>query len=85
MKTFFIIILILLGLRLLVRIFLPFILTFVAKKAQQNMQEHFRRNGYPGGVEDVKPEGTIEVNFVPHKKNPTDKSSGDFVDYEEVK
>ena len=49
------------------------------------MQEHFRRNGYPGGVEDVKPEGTIEVNFVPHKKNPTDKSSGDFVDYEEVK
>ncbi len=57
----------------------------MVKKASQNLQDSFRRQGFPNNAEEPKPEGTIEVNFVPHKKNQTDKSSGDFVEYEDVK
>ena len=57
----------------------------MVKKASQNLQDSFRRQGFPNNADDPKPEGTIEVNFVPHKKNQTDKSSGDFVEYEDVK
>ncbi len=74
-------------LRVLARIFLPFLF----KKVVSNMQE--KMNNQQAGYQQYqqaqnKPEGTISVDFVPPTKTikkPKLDNAGDFVDYEDVK
>jgi hypothetical protein len=73
-------------LRVLARIFLPFLF----KKVVSNMQEKMnnQQQGYADNRNsNAKPEGTISVDFVPPipKKKPKLDNAGDFVDYEEIK
>jgi hypothetical protein len=72
--------------RVLARIFLPFLF----KKVVHNMHEKMKnqQQGYTDNMKNnAKPEGTISVDYVPPqpKKKPKLDSAGDFVDYEEIK
>jgi hypothetical protein len=72
--------------RVLARIFLPFLF----KKVVHNMHEKMnnQQQGYADNMKNnAKPEGTISVDYVPPqpKKKPKLDSTGDFVDYEEIK
>jgi len=73
--------------RILARIFLPFLFKKAVNKMQEKMNQQQagyqqQNNGAP-----KKPEGTISVDFVPPtpKKKPKLDQAGDFVDYEELK
>ncbi|MFC5282556.1 DUF4834 family protein [Pedobacter alpinus] len=74
-------------LRVLARIFLPFLF----KKVVNNMQEKMNKQqaGYQQYQQkNSKPEGTLSVDYVPPTnpvKKPRLDNAGDFVDYEEVK
>ena len=71
-------ILIVYGLRALARLFMPFMVKSVVKKAQENFNQQQRTQSR---------EGEIHVDYMP--PNPKKKShlqdKGDFVDYEEIK
>ena len=87
LKFFIIAICVIYLLRILARIFLPFLFKKVVKNMQEkmnNQQEAYQK--YNAKTE--KPEGTISVDFVPPVKPikpPKLDNAGDFVDYEEVK
>jgi hypothetical protein len=73
--------------RILARIFLPFLFKKAVNKMQEKMNQ--QQGGYqqPNSGAPKKPEGTISVDFVPPapKKKPKLDQAGDFVDYEELK
>lgn len=74
--------LIVLVLRFLARLLMPFMVTEVMKKAQRNMENQYR-NQQPKHKE-----GEINVDYSPpktKKKFSFTKSNDDFVDYEEIK
>jgi cytoskeletal protein RodZ len=72
--------------RVLARIFLPFLFKKAVNKMQEKMsqqqQAYQQQSNNP-----TKPEGTLSVDFVPPtpKKKPKLDQAGDFVDYEDVK
>ncbi|KHJ39085.1 hypothetical protein PBAC_06850 [Pedobacter glucosidilyticus] len=69
-------------LRVLARIFLPFLF----KKAIHKMQEKMQQQQGGAYQQQTKPEGKITVDYIPpQKKEPKLDNAGDFVDYEEVK
>lgn len=74
--------LIVLVLRSLARLLMPFMVTEVMKKAQRNMENQYRRQ------QPTNREGELNVDFTPpktKKKFSFKKSDDDFVDYEEIK
>lgn len=81
LKFILILILIILVLRSLSRLFMPFMVSEVMKKAQRNMNEQYKRQ------QTTKKEGEVYVDFEPPKakKKFFTKNEGDFVDYEEIK
>jgi hypothetical protein len=72
--------------RILSRIFLPFLFKKAVNKMhdKMNQQQGYQQNNTSASE---KPEGTISVDFVPPtpKKKPKLDQAGDFVDYEELK
>ncbi len=78
LKFILTLILIVYGLRALARLFMPFMVNSVVKKAQENFNQQQRPQSR---------EGEIHVDYMP--PNPKKKShlqdKGDFVDYEEIK
>lgn len=86
MKFLFIVLCIFLLLRLLFKPILRLIIQSVVSKMVRNQQGGpFTRTYTNGGK---KPEGTIDVDYIPpqNKKGPAPSpSTGEYVDYEEVK
>ncbi|WP_026904595.1 DUF4834 family protein [Pedobacter glucosidilyticus] len=73
-------------LRVLARIFLPFLFKKAIHKMQEKMQQQ-QGGAYQYQQQNhTKPEGKITVDYIPpQKKEPKLDNAGDFVDYEEVK
>ena len=77
------IILVLLVIRFIARLFLPIVVRQVSNNLHKKMNEQFHRGQQQ---KQSKPEGTIEVDYIPPpKKGKSRKNEGDFVDYEEIK
>lgn len=85
--------------RVLARIFLPFLFKKAMNKMQEKMNQQYGGNG-GGGFQykeyhfggntnktNAKPEGKISVDYVPPapKNGPNLDKGGEFVDFEEVK
>ena len=70
------------GLRLLFRLLLPFLVQYLFKKTQQNMDNRY----YGGASEAPKEEGEVTVKFAPEKEKGSrkDGDDGEYVDFEEV-
>lgn len=82
LKFILTLILIILVLRSLARLLMPLMVSEVVKKAQRNMDNQYRNQQNPNR------EGDIHVDYAPPKAKKRfsfTKSSGDFVDYEEIK
>ena len=71
--------------RVLARIFLPFLFKKAVHKMKEKMSQ--QQQAYQQTNNPEKPEGTLSVDFVPPtpKKKPKLDQAGDFVDYEDVK
>ncbi len=76
-----IILLIYFGIKILSRLFAPFLVKFVAKKAEQRFGDQFGQ--FRQQQEKQKKEGEITIDKIP-KTRTSNKNVGDYVDYEEI-
>lgn len=64
--------------RLVIRLLMPYFIQKLVQKAGSQFNKPYSEN--------TKPEGTIEVDYMPPAKNKKSTGkAGDFVDYEEIK
>lgn len=82
-KTILIIMLIYFGVKILSRLFAPFLMKYVAKKAEQRFGEQFGQFNRPQQQEKPKREGEVTIDKMP-KTKASNKDVGDYVDFEEV-
>lgn len=78
LRTILIILLIYYGIKVLSRLFAPFLMKFVAKKAEQRFGSQFNTKEEP-----QKKEGEVTIDKVPNTKS-SNKNVGDYIDYEEI-
>ena len=79
-KVILIILLVYYGLKILSRLFAPYLMKYVAKKAEQRFGQQF------GGFQKQDPqkkEGEITIDKMPKSKT-SNKNVGEYVDYEEI-
>lgn len=78
LRTILIILLIYYGFKVLSRLFAPFLMKFVAKKAEERFGNQFNKQQEP-----PKKEGEVTIDKVPNTKS-SNKNVGDYIDYEEI-
>lgn len=79
-RVILIILLIYYGLKILSRIFAPFLLKYLAKKANEKFGGQFQQ---PAQQQPPKKEGEVTIDKVPNSKT-SNKNVGEYVDYEEI-
>ncbi len=81
-KMLLIIMLIYFGVKILARLFTPFLMKYVAKKAEQRFGDQFGQ--FQGRQQEPpKKEGEVSIDKMPNIKT-SNKDVGDYVDYEEI-
>jgi len=83
LRTILIIVLIYYGVKVLSRIFAPFLIKYAAKKAEQRFGGQFGQFQGRQQQEKPKPEGEVSIDKMPNTKT-SNKDVGDYVDYEEI-
>jgi hypothetical protein len=83
LRTILIIALVYYGIKILSRIFAPFLIKYAAKKAEQRFGDQF--GGFQGKPKQEAPkkEGEVTIDKIPKTKT-SNKEVGDYVDYEEI-
>ncbi|WP_189358671.1 DUF4834 family protein [Algibacter mikhailovii] len=82
-KMILIILLIYFGFKILARLFMPFFLKYVAKKAEQRFGGQFGQFQKGPKQETSRKEGEVIIDKVPKTKT-SNKDVGDYVDFEEI-
>jgi hypothetical protein len=80
-RVVLIIVLIYYGVKILSRIFAPFLVRYVAKKAEQKFGDQFGQ--FHKQNQSQQKEGEITIDKIP-KNQSSNKSAGEYVDYEEI-
>ncbi len=84
LRTILIIALVYYGIKILSRIFAPFLLKYAAKKAEQRFGDQFGQFQKGQQRQDAqKKEGEITIDKIPKTKT-SNKEVGEYVDYEEI-
>lgn len=79
LRTILIILLIYYGIKVLSRLFSPYLMRFVAKKAEERFGDQFNKQQ----SETKRKEGEVTIDKVPKTKS-SNKDVGEYVDYEEI-
>ena len=79
LRTILIILLIYYGIKVLSRLFSPYLMRFVAKKAEERFGGQFNNQQ----SEPARKEGEVTIDKVPKTKS-SNKDVGEYVDYEEI-
>jgi hypothetical protein len=83
LRTILIIALVYYGIKILSRIFAPFLLKYAAKKAEQCFGDQFGQFQKGQKQDSQKKEGEITIDKIPNTKT-SNKDVGEYVDYEDV-
>jgi len=83
LRTIIIIALVYYGIKILSRIFAPFLLKYAAKKAEQRFGDQFGQFQKEQKRDPLKKEGEITIDKIPKTKT-SNNDVGEYVDYEEV-
>ncbi|MFV9550979.1 DUF4834 family protein [Algibacter sp. PT7-4] len=83
LKTILIIALVYYGIKVLSRIFAPFLVKFAAKKAEEQFGGQFGQFQKQQRHEAKKKEGETIIDKIPETKS-SNKTVGEYVDYEEI-
>ncbi|MCA0133485.1 DUF4834 family protein [Winogradskyella alexanderae] len=85
LRTILIILLVYFGLKIVARIVTPFLLRFVAKKAERRFEDRF------GGFQNQNEtntrrgrEGETVIDKMPNKNKSSNDKVGEYIDYEEI-
>ena len=82
LKTLLIVLLVYFGFKSLARLFAPFLLRFVAKKAEQRFGGNFRTQDYRS--QQYAKEGETTIDKVPNQKKQSANEVGEYIDFEEI-
>ncbi|GAA4808101.1 DUF4834 family protein [Litoribaculum gwangyangense] len=82
-RMILIILLVYFGIKILARLFAPFLIKFVAKKAEQRFGEQFGQFQKHNQQSKPKKEGEVTIDKIPNTKT-SNKDVGDYIDYEEI-
>lgn len=80
-RTILIILLIWYGVKILTRLFAPYLIRYVAKKAEQKFGRQFNTQQRP---QPKQKEGEISIDKMPNQNTSGNKNVGEYVDYEEI-
>jgi hypothetical protein len=80
-RTILIILLIWYGVKILTRLLAPYLMRYVAKKAEQKFGQPFNN---PPPPKPKQKEGEISIDKIPNQKSSENKKVGEYVDYEEI-
>ena len=80
-KTILIIMLVWYGMKILSRLFAPYLVRYVAKKAEQKFGQQYNNHQKSQSQEK---EGEISIDKMPNKNTSGNKNVGEYVDYEEI-
>lgn len=82
LKTLLIILLVYYGLKMFLKLAKPYIMKYIAKKAEQRFGQAFgnKTNQTPKQQK----EGSVTIDSMPSIKKSSKSTEGDYVDYEEI-
>lgn len=80
-RTIFILVLIYYGLKFLMRILAPFMVQYMSKKMQEQFGGQFQQQK-PN--QNFQKEGETVIDKMPNQQKSSDKSVGEYIDYEEI-
>lgn len=83
LRTILIILLIYFGVKILARLFAPFLLKFVAKKAEERFGQQFGQGPRRQPHQKHK-EGETVIDKVPKSEKKSNDKVGEYIDYEEI-
>ena len=81
-RTILIILLVYYGIKILSRLFAPHLLRYMSKKMQEKFSGQFQQQQYQQNKKHK--EGETVIDKVPQQHKTSDKSVGEYVDYEEI-
>jgi len=70
------------GFKILARLFAPFLVRYVAKKAEQKFGQQFGQ--YQRPQETKRKDGDVVIDKAPKQNKTSNKDVGEYVDYEEI-
>ncbi|MFK7781612.1 DUF4834 family protein [Psychroserpens sp.] len=81
-RTILIILLIYYGIKILSRLFAPYLMRYMSKKMEQKFGEQFQQQQQCQNPSQK--EGETVIDKVPQRQKTSDKNVGEYVDYEEI-
>jgi hypothetical protein len=82
LRTLLIILLVYYGIKILSRIFAPFMIRYMSKKMQERFGGHFQQQ--QNKSEPKHKEGETVIDKVPKQDTSSNKNVGEYIDYEEI-
>ncbi|WP_299335271.1 DUF4834 family protein [uncultured Psychroserpens sp.] len=81
LRTILIILLIYYGIKILSRIFAPYLVRYMSKKMQQKFEGQF---GQQQQQTQQHKEGETVIDKIPNRNSSSNKKVGEYIDYEEI-
>lgn len=81
-KTVLIILLVFFGLRVILRLAMPYVMRYIAKKAGQRFEDMAR--DFKNQRSQPQSEGETSIHRAPRHEKTTNKKVGEYIDYEEI-
>lgn len=82
MRTILIILLIYYGLKILTRLLAPYMMKYLSKKVEQKFGQQFGNYQYKN--EPSTKDGEVSIDKMPQQQPKSNKTVGEYVDYEEI-
>jgi len=82
LRTILIILLIYYGIKILSRLFAPYFVKYLSKKVEQKFGQQFGNQQYQN--EPSNREGEVTIDKMPQQQPKSNKTVGEYVDYEEI-
>lgn len=84
LRTILIILLIFYGVKILARIFAPFLVQYMSKKMQERFGQQFQQHQQQSAHPNRPKEGETVIDKMPYQQKTSDKKVGEYIDYEEI-
>ncbi len=82
LRTILILLLIWYGVKILMRLFAPYLVQYMSKKMQERFGQQYQQQ--PRNNANHPKEGETVIDKMPHQQKTSDKKEGEYIDYEEI-
>lgn len=82
LRTILIILLVWYGVKILMRLFAPYLVKYMSRKMQERFGQQFQQQ--QDSTKNRPEEGETVIDKMPHQQKTSDKKEGEYIDYEEI-